>query len=41
MKKIVALFLTLSLVIGCACAFAEEETCTYTIFNETESFVEI
>lgn len=39
MKKIVALFLTLSLVIGCACAFAEEETCTYTIFNETGEVV--
>ena len=35
MKKIVAMFLALSLVVGCACVLAEEETCTYTIFNET------
>ena len=39
MKKIVALLLTLCLVIGCACALAEEETCTYTIFNETGEVV--
>ena len=36
MKKIAALFLALSLILGCACAFAEgDEICTYTVFNET------
>ena len=35
MKKVFAMILALSMMLGCACAFAEEETCTYTIFNET------
>ena len=35
MKKIAALILALSLTLSCACVFAEEETCTYTLFNET------
>lgn len=35
MKKVIALLLVLSLMLVCACALAEEETCTYTIFNET------
>lgn len=34
-KKVIALLLVLSLMLVCACALAEEETCTYTIFNET------
>ena len=36
MKKAVSLLLALSLVLVCAFALAEEnETCTYTVFNET------
>ena len=36
MKKTAALILAFSLMLSCACAFAEgSETCTYTIFNET------
>ena len=36
MKKALALILALSMMLGCTCVFAEgEETCTYTIFNET------
>ena len=35
MKKVFAMILALSMMLGCACEFAEEETCTYTIFNET------
>ena len=35
MKKVFALLLALSLMLICACALAEEETCTYTVFNET------
>ena len=35
MRKIASLILALCLVLTCACVFAEEETCTYTIFNET------
>ena len=35
MKKMIALLLVLSLMLVCACALAEEETCTYTVFNET------
>ena len=36
MKKALSLLLALSLVLACAFALAEEnETCTYTVFNET------
>ena len=36
MKKVFSLLLALSLVLTCVFALAEEnETCTYTIFNET------
>ena len=36
MKKIAALIMVFSLMLSCVCAFAEgEDTCTYTIFNET------
>ena len=36
MKKAFSLLLALSLVLACTFAFAEEnETCTYTVFNET------
>ena len=37
MKKAFSLLLALSMVLACAFAFAEEndETCTYTVFNET------
>ena len=35
MKKAVALFLAFALMFLCAGVFAEEETCTYTVFNET------
>ena len=35
MKKAVALILACTLMLICACVSAEEETCTYTIFNET------
>ena len=36
MKKALSLLLALSLVLACTFAFAEEnETCTYTVFNET------
>ena len=36
MKKAFSILLALSLVLSCAFALAEEnETCTYTVFNET------
>ena len=35
MKKAIALLLVLSLTLICASVLAEEETCTYTVFNET------
>lgn len=35
MKKAIALFIVLCLMLACACVSAEEETCTYTVFNET------
>ena len=43
MKKVLALMLTLSLLLTCMSALAEEsDTCTYTIFNETgEKVIEL
>ena len=35
MKKAIALILACTLMLICACVSAEEETCTYTVFNET------
>ena len=35
MKKALSLILALALLLCCAAAFAEGETCTYVIFNET------
>ena len=36
MKKVLSMILALALLLGCACAIAEEsEICTYTLFNET------